>query len=93
MNQMVIANRLDDGLVVFLTPDGGWTGSIDAGAVARDADSAERLLETAKTAETNCQVIDPYLIDIEVSTSGRRPVVFREAIRAAGPTVAATPEK
>ena len=34
--QMIIANTLVDGFVVFLTADHGWTNDIESGAVAAD---------------------------------------------------------
>jgi hypothetical protein len=84
---MIIASRLSDGAVVFLGEDETWTTSIDGGAVAEDASGGERLLSVAKEHEAGCLVTDPYLIDIEVDASRRRPVSIREAIRAFGPTV------
>jgi hypothetical protein len=87
MNQIVIANRLNDGLVVFLREDGKWVESIEAGTVADDEAAAQRLLKIAGAAEANSEVIDPYLIEIDERDGQRRPTAFREAIRASGPTV------
>ena len=44
-------------------------------------------MAVAKQAETQCQVIDPQLIDVEVKDGKLRPTAIREAIRAFGPTV------
>jgi hypothetical protein len=88
MSQMLIANRLGDGLVVFRAADGGWVESIDAGLVIADADEAERLLEQSLADERNNMVIDPNLIAVTDEGGSRRPVSIREAIRAAGPTIA-----
>ena len=87
MAQMVIANRLADGLVVFLQENGDWVESISAGSVALDDAQAERLMEIAWRAEKWCLIVDPYLIEVEQQHDERRPTEFREAIRASGPTV------
>lgn len=84
--QMVLANRLTDGRVVFLAGDGSWVEDIAAGAVAAGPDAAQRLLAAAQLAESRNVVVEPYLIGI-TDRQGRRPVEWREAIRAAGPTV------
>jgi len=85
--QMVLANRLTDGRVVFLAADGSWVDDIAAGTVAADADVAERLLATARLAEARNAVVEPYLIGIRQVAGQRQPLDWREAIRAAGPTV------
>ena len=88
MLQMIIANTLADGFVVFLTAENGWTADIAAGAVAEDEAAAEALLAIAKQAEADNQVIDPYLIPIEIDGTVRKPTEYREYIRAHGPSVA-----
>jgi hypothetical protein len=85
--QMIIANTLIDGFVVFLTETHGWTNDIADGAVADDAAAAEALLAAAKTAEQDNVVIDPYLIPIEIEDGVRKPTEYREYIRANGPSV------
>jgi hypothetical protein len=87
MPQMIIANRLRDGAVVFLAQNEGWDPAIGAGAVIDNDADAARLLESAKRHEAECLVIDPQLIDVEVTDGKPRPTAIREAIRAFGPTV------
>ena len=87
MLQMIIANTLSDGFVVFLTEDHGWTNDIAAGAVAETDEEAESLLTAAKAAEAGNKVIDPYLIPIELEDGQRKPTEYREYIRATGPSV------
>jgi len=87
MPQMIIANRLVDGLVVFLDARGAWVTAIDAGSVIVSQDEAERLLAVAKTHEERCLVVDPTLIEVELTDGRPRPTAIREAIRAFGPTV------
>jgi hypothetical protein len=87
MPQMIIANRLRDGTVVFLAPNETWEPAIGSGAVIDDEAGAARLLAVAKRHEGECQVIDPQLIEVELRDGGPRPTAIREAIRAFGPTV------
>ena len=85
--RMIIANRLTDGLVVFLTESGQWSTAIADGLVIRDEADEGRWLDMAKSAESGCLIIDPNLIDVTVEEGAPRPVAIREAIRAFGPTV------
>ena len=85
--QMIIANRLRDGAVVFLAPSEAWEPAIAAGTVIESEADATRLMAVAKRHEGDCQVIDPQLIDVEVENGRLRPTAIREAIRAFGPTV------
>jgi hypothetical protein len=87
MPQMIIANRLTDGVVVFLAPGDSWVAEIDRGLVVDDAGEGQRILATAKQHEERCLVIDPNLIEVEVEGGHNRPTAIREAIRAFGPTV------
>ena len=87
MPQMIIANRLADGLVVFLDPEEGWDTAIRAGTVIETDADAARLLTVAKRHEVECLVIDPQLIEVEIENGRPRPTAIREAIRAYGPTV------
>ena len=87
MPQMIIANRLEDGITVFLADGRSWVESIDdAVLIEADADS-DRLLSLAKADERDCIVIDPYLIEVTSDDGRLRPSVYREAIRAFGPSV------
>ena len=40
MIQVLTANRLGDGRVVFLTATGGWTACLDEGRTVRDESAA-----------------------------------------------------
>lgn len=87
MAQMLIANRLRDGLVVFRAADGSWVDSIDGGELIGDEREAERLLERSRADERNNLIIDPNLIPVTVRGGVRTPDQIREAIRATGPTI------
>lgn len=84
MIQIVTANRLADGLVVFRC-SGGWSEDVTDAAQAGDAESAARLLATAAVDVDACVIVDPYLIDLDEADAA--PKLRREFIRASGPTV------
>jgi phage-related protein len=86
MMQVVIANRLRDGLVAFLDAEGHWAHFIEGARVARSEAEAEEIFSIAEKCEENNEVIDPMLIDVVEESGSLRPTKLREAIRAAGPT-------
>jgi hypothetical protein len=85
--QVVIANRLRDGLTVFLAGNGVWVEAIGQALVARKDDDAARLLQLAEAAAADNVVVGPYLIRVTQYAGAVNPVEWREAIRASGPTV------
>ena len=91
MPQMIIANRLVDGAVVFLAPDDGWTTAIAGGVLIEDETEAQRLLGAAKQLEARSPVIDPQVIQVQLEDGVVRPTEIRELIRAFGPTVRTDP--
>jgi len=84
---MIVASRLSDGRVVFLTPSKQWIENIQFGVLAVGPDEGERLLQAGRKAEAANQVVEAYLITVEISAGTRRPTDWRESIRACGPTV------
>jgi len=91
MSHAVTANRLADGRVVFRTPDGSWSGRISDAAVADSEAAAAPALSGAQSDADNQIIVDPYLIEIDLSGPAPRPARLREAIRAFGPTIAYGP--
>lgn len=85
--QVVSANRLTDGLVVYLTTGAGWSERLADGHIVADDAAAECLLAAARRSVDDRIVVDPYLIEVGDSDSGLRPTKYREYIRAVGPTV------
>jgi len=84
--QILTANRLDDGVVVYLAEDGSWAERIEAARVAGDADAAADLVAAGEIAEHLCQVVGAYLM--KVADNGiRRPLGTRETIRSKGPSI------
>ena len=87
MPQMIIANRLADGIVVFFDEAGAWVEPIAEGAWVDDDAAGAKLLEQAKRDEAACLVVDPRLIEVELVGGRRQPTDHRERVRASGPTV------
>jgi hypothetical protein len=87
MSQVIIANRLIDGLVVFFAGAGQWNTAIAQAKVIDEDGEAQQLLEVAKQDQVRCLVIDPILIQVRVENGQVRPVEIREVIRAFGPTI------
>ena len=86
--QVVSANRLDNGRVVYLAPSGQWIGALSEAEVARDTSAAESLLNRAATAIIDRLIVGPYLISVTAATGRPQAERLREQIRATGPTVA-----
>jgi Protein of unknown function (DUF2849) len=84
---VLTANRLHDGIVVFLAADSRWVESIEAAAVAHSPDEARALQEQgARDAAANL-VVEPYLAEV-VEAAGRRvPSRMRERVRVDGPSI------
>ncbi|MCE2510413.1 MAG: DUF2849 domain-containing protein [Alphaproteobacteria bacterium] len=84
--QVVTANRLRDGDVVYLTAEHGWALWLDEAAVAETEVEAEALLKFGEAAEKAREVIRVYLMKVERMEGKLDPLSARERIRAKGPT-------
>ena len=67
--QVASANRLVDGVVVFLDDAGQWTPRLERAAVARDKRAGEILLERARAEAFT--VVDPFLVAVTEDDDGR----------------------
>lgn len=85
--QLVTANRLRDGIAVFLTRSGSWSETIDEAVLALEPQAAAALEARAKDDERNTLVTGAYLIDAERLDGRVRAALIRERMRALGPTV------
>lgn len=85
--QVVTANRLIDGVVVYLDAAGGWTERIGRAMPIVGAEALDAAVAAGKQAEADRIVVETYPIDVEREEGGFRPTRLREVIRAAGPTV------
>ncbi len=89
-SQMLTANRLRDGDVLYRKDD-GWVLMLGDGDVYPDAASAEAALAAATAELARNEFVAPYLFEVR-EVNGQEgikiiPVKEREIIRAAGPTV------
>ncbi len=84
--QVMTAYRLEDGHVIYLAADGGWSEWIEEARIATTKGEADALTAGAKVAADANKIFETYLID--VTTEGRTwPVTMREVMRAQGPTI------
>ena len=87
MLQVLTANRLIDGEVVYLAPGGAWVERIEGARLFDSKADAEASLEVGLQAERDQKIVHAYLFDVTQTGSNLKPVKQREVIRAAGPTV------
>jgi Protein of unknown function (DUF2849) len=87
MPDVITANRLTDGVVVFQTINECWTEDFNRAVVLPDPEATAAALKRAKQDETNNIVVEPYAIVVEERNGHLAPKALREAIRATGPTI------
>jgi len=85
--QIVTANRLRDGIAVFLNRSGQWSEKIDEATLALEPQAAAALEARAKDDEKATLVTGAYLIDAERRDGFIRAAHIRERMRTLGPTV------
>jgi hypothetical protein len=80
---VVTANRLRDGIVVYLAPDGGWTEQLANARVAETEEEIQGLEAEADKAVRERVVIAAYPMDVALKEDGAiDPLSVRERIRA-----------
>jgi len=87
MLQVLTANRLIDGTVVYLAPNGAWVESLSEARVFETKPDAETALAVGTEAEKRQLIVHAYLFEVLQAKDNLRPVRQREIIRAAGPSV------
>lgn len=85
--QMITANRLRDGAVVFLAEDGRWSSTLQDGRVAHNAEAAQALVAAAEAAVQQAEIVGPYLVAVQEVAGRWVPLSYRERIRAEGPSL------
>jgi hypothetical protein len=83
--QIVSANDLLDGGVIYLAATGGWTRRLAEAAVARSPAEAAALMAAAETQPDIA--VGPALAEVATGHGAPRPLAARELIRALGPTI------
>lgn len=87
--QIVTANHLGTGDVVYLTDTASWSRHIADAAIAPNAQEGAALLAVAEAQAKMNIIVAPYLIPVDTSITPPKPIQFRERIRAFGPTTEA----
>ncbi|WP_309085971.1 DUF2849 domain-containing protein [Chelativorans sp.] len=85
--KLLAANRLIDGVAVWLGQGGRWVEDIAEAEIVRDKEGEARLEQAGREAVAKNQVLDVELIDVEIVDGAVRPLRLRERIRAAGPSI------
>lgn len=85
--KVLTANRLTDGISVWLGASGEWTTSLRDAFLARHEDAVAAIEAAGHKALADNRVVDVNVIEIEETENGPRPYRLRERIRAGGPTI------
>ena len=87
-DKVLTANRLSDGISVWLDASGNWNERLQAAFVARHKEAVNALEATGRQAFADNKVVDVNVVDVEEIDGELRPLRMRERIRAAGPSIA-----
>ena len=85
---MILANRLDDGRVVFFTKNGGWSADTGEAAFA-EGDALEALTAEANKSAENNFIVGTELISAHIKGNTAYPAHIKHAMQAKGPSVRA----
>lgn len=83
--EIITANSLEHGLVVFQTAR-GWTPDVNQAEVLDDKEAVAAALERAGADAAKNIIVEPYAIQVARDGAGLVPTRLRERIRAEGPT-------
>ncbi len=92
MSQVISANRLVDGIVVYAGRNGAWADALGKAKILTSKAEAEAALLLAQNDVKRNLVVDPCLVEVTEEASGVRAVTLRESIRAQGPTIDFLPQ-
>ena len=87
MPQVISANRLSDGIVVFRASDGRWVEQLRDAEVLLDAAATKAALVLVEADIRANHVIEVAAFDVAVKGGHVEPVHLRDRIRARGPTI------
>ena len=82
MPSIVTANRLTDGIVVYLAEDGGWTEQLGRARVASTEDETKALEDEAAKDVKARKVVAVYAMEVALVDGAVDPLSVRERIRA-----------
>lgn len=82
MPNVITANRLTDGIVVYLAPDGRWIEDIARARFAESEDETQALEQIGEQAVKDRIVVAMYAMPVEIKDGAVDPLSVREKIRA-----------
>ena len=83
---VVTANRTWDGIVIYRTPQQGWSADLSDAAIVRTSEEARTLLTEAIADDVGA--IGAYIAPVELKDGGEiKPGNLRERIRSKGLTI------
>lgn len=85
--QVLTANLVLDGEVVYWRKDGSWTLELKDAFVFETVDTVDAGLASADRGVAEQKIMDPYLFTVSLDDGQISPSSVREKIRAKGPTV------
>lgn len=91
VDKVLTANRLTDGIAVWLDANGNWATSLQDALVARHAEAVTTLEEIGKKSYADNQVVDVAVVEVQETNGILWPLRLRERIRAQGPTMEYAP--
>jgi Protein of unknown function (DUF2849) len=86
-HSVLTANRLGDGIAVFLDFEGAWNENIAEALVAHSPDEVRALEDRGAYDAAHNLVVEPYLIEVQEVAGSIEPIRYRERVRAGGPTI------
>lgn len=93
--QVVTANDLLSGDVVYLTKAANWSRRIQDAVVVANVEAGAALLAEAESQAKKNIVVAPYLIPVQISGDASvtppKPIQYREVLRAEGPSTETRP--
>ena len=87
MPQVVSANRLSDGIVVFRAPGGKWIERLDEAATFADKAALDAAVADAQRDVAANVVVDIFPFEVTIAGANLTAVTLRDRIRTRGPTV------
>jgi uncharacterized protein DUF2849 len=84
---VLTANRLDDGIVVFLDFEGAWSENIAEALAARSPDEVRQLQDRGTHDAAHNLVVEPYLVEVREVAGSLVPIRYRERVRVTGPSI------
>lgn len=85
--QVVSANRLSDGRVVYLDSQGNWVEALAGAALLASEIEIKAGLEQAQAAVAANKVVDAFAVPVQQGADGLHALSLRNAIRELGPTI------